>query len=142
MNIFLNRPFRIRKRAKPNSCHGKAVTLIELGDELGGPDDGTRHQLGEEAHIEPEIQDVFDRIDLPPVYIDRIGDGLEGIKGDPHREQDGHSLQNGCPWPGWSIEPGGSPLPGPDEKGHVHRIHEKIGVLEIGEQETGLPPHS
>jgi len=31
---------------------------------------------------------MFDRIYLAPVDVHRIGNGLKGIKGDPHRKQD------------------------------------------------------
>jgi hypothetical protein len=74
------------------------------------------------------------RIHLTPVHINRIGDGLKGVKRNTHRQQD-HG----------NVEMGSCQLIGPEGQivGHlqvqveqmVDRVDKKVAVLEIGEQE-------
>ena len=67
---------------------GEEVAAVELGDEVAGLDDGTCHELGEEADIETEIKEVADRTDKSLIDICRIADGLEGEEGDADRQDD------------------------------------------------------
>ena len=48
---------------------------------------GGHNQLREEGDKEGIAEEVFFRGDLPPVHIDGIAQGLEGIEGDAHRQQ-------------------------------------------------------
>ena len=44
-------------------------------------DDRARHQLREEGYIERKLVDVFLRLDLLPINIHHVADGLKGIEG-------------------------------------------------------------
>ena len=90
---LLKQTFQDHEKGKSKLLHGEAVALIELWDKLRGSDNGTCYQLREKAYIEAEVENVPDRVHLPPVYIHRIRDGLEGIEGDPNGKQDGTYLK-------------------------------------------------
>ena len=55
----------------------------------GVADDGSRHQLREEHHIERHMEEALLRRRVPPVNVDDIAHGLEGVKADADGQQDG-----------------------------------------------------
>ena len=52
--------------------------------------------MREEGDVEPKIQDVLHRLNLPPEDIAGIGDDLEGIERDSHRQYDGIDIKPPC----------------------------------------------
>ena len=59
-----------------------------LGQQVTGPFDGPGDQLGEEADIEGEAAQVPFWFELAPVYIDGVGEGLEGVEGNAKAQQE------------------------------------------------------
>jgi hypothetical protein len=64
----------------------EAIGLVNLGHEIGGTDDGSGHQLREKGDEKPKVNDAADRLDLLAVQVHRVGNGLEGIEGNPDRQ--------------------------------------------------------
>ena len=76
--------------------HVKAVLRVELLAEAAHPADRTLHDLGEEGEKEREPEGVPLRLDALPVDIQEIAGRLEGVEGDPEREEKLH-FRNACP---------------------------------------------
>ena len=57
------------------------------GQQIFGPLDGAGNQLGEERDKQGIAGDALLSSDFPPVYIHGIAQGLEGVEGNPHRQQ-------------------------------------------------------
>ena len=69
----------------------------ELRQQVRRPHDGPRHQMGEEAHQQHDVQQALGRRRLAAIDVDHIADALEGEEADPHRQ---HHLQQGeVPFP-------------------------------------------
>ena len=79
--------------------------------------DRPRNELREKRKIEKVVEPVPQRTELPTVDVDRIAHRLENEKGDSHRQEDIPESQH--------IAPG-------QVVGH---LDEKIGILEIGQQD-------
>ena len=58
----------------------------ELGEQIRGSFDRTGDKLREETHIGEELNDVPRRLNLSPVDIYRIAEGLESVETDPDRK--------------------------------------------------------
>ena len=58
------------------------------GEEVGGPDDGTGHELGEEGHEQRVVEERRGRLEGPPVDVDGVGHRLERVEGDAHGQDD------------------------------------------------------
>ena len=71
---------------------GKSVSpvlpAVDLLPQVLILDDGTRYQLGEEGHKGAEIQDVPLGPGIPPVDIDGVAHGLEGVEADADGQVD------------------------------------------------------
>ena len=60
--------------------------LVELRNELRRPHYRAGDQLREETHVEAEIKNVLDRLDVSSVYINAVADNLEDKERDAYRE--------------------------------------------------------
>lgn len=89
--------------------------FVELGNELVGTYDGTRHKLGEESGVETEVEDIVGMAHFALVHIDNIADVLEGEEADADRQDDGV---------GYGVVGGGD---------GVEDVGEEVGVLEIAQ---------
>lgn len=67
----------------------QVVGLVQLREELRGPDDRAGHKLREEGQEEAEIQEIMDGFHLLPLHVHHVADGLEGEEGDAHGKDDG-----------------------------------------------------
>ena len=92
---------------------------VQLGQELGGAHDRSRHQVGEERQVDGEVQP-------PPggqgaaVDVHHVADGLEGEEGDSHGDDHLHEGQ--------------APAEAGPPQGLVERFHEEAVVLEDPQQ--------
>ena len=66
----------------------KAAIGLQLGDELVAPLDGPRNQLREKGVEDRKGDEVAAGRSRSPVNIEDIAQGLEGVKGDAHRQDD------------------------------------------------------
>ena len=94
---------------------GEEEWFVELGDELVGTNNGTRHELGEESGVEGKVENIVGGAYLAFIDIDYIANVLEGEKADAYRQNDGV---------GDGIVGGGD---------GVENVGEEIGILEIAE---------
>jgi len=62
--------------------------FLELGEEDGGPFDGTGDQLGEVGDKEGKIEEVCYRFPPPGGHIEGVTDGLESIEADADGKDD------------------------------------------------------
>src|SRR5207247_10747842 len=60
---------------------------MELRQEVFGTFDRTGHELREEADEGREAQEIPLPLDVSQVEVDRVAQGLEGEKGNAHRQQ-------------------------------------------------------
>lgn len=77
----------------PEHRHSKlffaqVIGLVDLVEKLIGLHNGAGHQVRKKADKEPVIENGSHGLDLFPVDIHGIGDGLEGKKGNAHREDE------------------------------------------------------
>ena len=93
----------------------KEEGFVELGNELVGTDDGTRHKLGKESGVETEVEDIVGMAHFALVHIDNIADVLEGEEADADRQDDGV---------GYGVVGGGD---------GVEDVGEEVGVFEIAQ---------
>ena len=63
--------------------------FFQLGDKIPAPLDGSRHHLGKKGVESGEGEQILTRRALAPIHIDDVTQGLEGIKGDAHGQDDG-----------------------------------------------------
>ena len=123
----------------------QVVLLVELGNEVRRAHNGPGHQLGKEAHVEPKIQDVLDRLDVPAVHVHRIADGLERVERDADRQQD---LIHPEPAAKQVIRPQREVVDRGEvrPKNLIERVGEEVGVLEVHQHKQvddhtqGQPP--
>ena len=87
-HYFLHQTIQYPEHGQPEVPAAQLVRCQDLRDEGCGAHDGTRHQLREKTHEEPEVKDAAHRLDLVPVHVHRVTDGLEGEETDAHRKQD------------------------------------------------------
>ena len=76
-------------RPKRNHCSPSAMSSVPSLRHGGVADDGPRHQLGEEHHIEGHVEEAPLHRRVPPVDVDDVAHGLEGIEADADGQQDG-----------------------------------------------------
>ncbi len=77
---------------------------------------------------------MFYRVDLAPVYIHGIGDGLKGVKGNTHRKQyRAHIEVRSCEL----VRPQGKVVHNLNIKAEnlIEGVNKKVGILEIGKHE-------
>ena len=70
---------------------GVPVQLSGLGDfgqQVAGAFDRPSHQLREKGHEQREIQKVAAGLQITAIDVDRVAEGLEGIEGNPHGQDD------------------------------------------------------
>ncbi len=60
--------------------------FFKLRNQFAGPYDGTRHQLRKESYEQGEVQQRLFRGKLLTVYVQRVGERLERIERDTHRQ--------------------------------------------------------
>jgi len=60
----------------------------ELGQQLARPHDRARHQLREEGDVEGEVAQTAGGALAPPVDLERVAHGLEGVEGDADGQRD------------------------------------------------------
>ena len=94
---------------------GEEEGFVELGDELVGTNNRTRHELGKESGVEGKVENIVGGAYLAFIDINYIADVLEGEKADAYRQNDGV---------GDGIVGGGD---------GVENVGEEIGILEIAE---------
>ena len=74
----------------PQIVKAEAVGCFELAEQVSGALDGARDKLGEEGDEERVGEEIPLGLNLAPVHIHGVAEGLEGIEGDAHREQNIH----------------------------------------------------
>src|SRR3954452_3322441 len=70
----------------------RVARLLELRQELAGPDDRARDEVGEEAQVDRGIEQRGG-LRLAALHVDDVGDGLEAEETDPDRQRDGRERQ-------------------------------------------------
>jgi len=104
-------------------------------DELVGADDGTCHELGEEADVEAVVEEVGERRYASAVDVHQVADALEGVERDADGEPDDVDAkvvgtEDGVAQLGEVVaddEIGAEDL--------VHHVDGEVGVLEIAEDD-------
>ena len=85
------RLFEIARQQQPSArgklLPGQGPLPAQLGQQAAGALDGPGHQLGEKGDEQRVIAEVPLRGGPAPVYVQHVGQGLEGVKGDAHRQQ-------------------------------------------------------
>ena len=104
---------------------GEEEGLVELGDELVGPDDGACHQLREEGGVESEIEDIGGVAHFAFIDIDDIAYVLERVERDAYRQEYHRGVET-CR---------GGEVVGPARQ-DVHRLEMTVedGVIDVGEE--------
>ena len=74
----------------PQIVKAEAVGCFELAQQVSGAFNGPRHKLGEEGDKQGIGEEIPLGLNLAPVHIHGVAEGLEGIEGDAHREQNIH----------------------------------------------------
>ena len=77
---------------------GEVSGALELGQEVGSPDDGAGHELRKEADEEGEIEDVIAGLDLAPVEVNGVAELLKSVKRDANGQDDRQSGQVQAQW--------------------------------------------
>ena len=117
----------------------KAVPLVELGQQIGGPLDGARHQLGEKADKQRISEGVALGLQIAPVHVDGIAQRLKSVKADAHRQREAERGQQQMPGAGRFQHSGEKAV---ILEGEQHR---KVGQQHPRQRESGkgrpfLPP--
>ena len=104
---------------------------MQLLHKLHGAHDGTGHQLGEEAQVEAEVQEVPDGLDLPPLHVHDVAHRLEREKGNAHRQDDGVHAENIGPRE--HVQPFSQNVVDLHRQAEevVHKVREEVRILEI-----------
>ena len=58
---------------------------IQLGQELPRPDNRSGDELGEESDEQRHLEEALSRLQVTPVDVDRVAEGLERVERDPDR---------------------------------------------------------
>ena len=114
------------EHAPEDEAHAVAPLLIvegagrgDLRQEVGGPLDGSRYELGEEGNEGCKGDGVAGGLEVAAVDVDGVGEGLEGVEGDANGQND---LQGGGVHGDAEAIPGGDPV-----------LDEEVGVFEVRE---------
>jgi len=91
----------------------------DLREQVGGPFDGARDQLREEGDKSPKGDRVAGGLEVAPIDVNGVGEGLEGVEGNADGQDD---LQGG------GVHGDTEGLPGRDPV-----LDEEVGVLEVAE---------
>jgi len=95
------------------------MNLVELWEQRLGPLDRPGDQLGKEADESEESQEVACRLDLAPINVDAVAEGLEGVEADADRQDDAQRRDVGLE---------------PERREQVGKgVDEEVEVLEDGE---------
>ena len=62
------------------------MLFFQLGKQVSGIFNGSRHQLGKIGHIQGEGNWILLSREVPPVHVDGVAESLEGIEGNAHRQ--------------------------------------------------------
>ena len=109
----------------------QVVGLVQLREELRGPDDRAGHKLREEGQEEAEIQEIMDGFHLLPLHVHHVADGLEGEEGDAHGKDDGIDPEELCPGDQVPQFPEDVPHLDGDSEEVADEVRQEIRVLEI-----------
>ena len=114
------------EHAPEDEAHAVAPLLVgefagrgDLWQEVGGALDGSSDELREEGDEGGEGDGVSGGLEVAPVDVDGVGEGLEGVEGDADGQDD---LQGGGVHGDAKAVPGGDPV-----------LDEEVGVLEVAE---------
>ena len=114
------------EHAPEDEAHAVAPLLVgegprrgDLRQQVGGPLDGARDELREEGDEGAKGDGVAGGLEVAPIDVDGVGEGLEGVEGDADGQDD---LQGG------GVHGDAEGLPGRDPV-----LDEEVGVLEVAE---------
>ena len=114
------------EHAPEDEAHAVAPLLVgegprrgDLRQQVGGPLDGPRDELREEGDKGTKGHGVAGGLEVAPVDVDGVGEGLEGVEGDADGQDD---LQGGGVHGDAEAVPGGDPV-----------LDKEVGVLEVAE---------
>ena len=114
------------EHAPEDEAHAVAPLLVgecprrgDLRQEVGGALDGPRDKLGKERDECGKCDGVAGGLEVAPIDVDGVGEGLEGVEGDADGQDD---LQGGGVHGDAEAVPGGDPV-----------LDEEVGVLEVAE---------
>ena len=100
----------------------QVIGLVQLRNEFAGAHNRAGDALREETQVEAEIEEVPNRVNLAPLDVDDVADGLEGEERDADRKEDAPA--------------GEDVLHEKIRSQHaVHQVGEEIGVLVIAEHQ-------
>ena len=112
------------EHAPEDETHAVAPLLVSKGagrgdlrQEVGGALDGPRDKLGKERDECGKCDGVAGGLEVAPIDVDGVGEGLEGVEGDADGQDD---LQGGGVHGDAEAVPGGDPV-----------LDEEVGVLEV-----------
>lgn len=84
--------FEKSPRHEPRAVGGLLIAedplLFELGQQVVRPLDGACHQLGKVGYEQGKGHEVPLGLHLAPININGVAEGLEGVKGNAHRQDD------------------------------------------------------
>ena len=114
------------EHAPEDEAHAVAPLLVgegpgrgDLREQVGGPFYGPRDKLREEGDKGTKGDGVTGGLEVAPIDVDGVGEGLEGVEGDADGQDD---LQGG------GVHGDAKGLPGRDPV-----LDEEVGVLEVAE---------
>ena len=114
------------EHAPEDKAHAVAPLLVgelprgsDLWQQVGGPLDGSGDELREKGDKGTKGDGITGGLEVAPVDVDGVGEGLEGVEGDADRQDD---LQGGGVHGNAKGVPGGNPV-----------LDEEVGVLEVAE---------
>ena len=127
-----------RGHPRPQVLVPEGVVLLELVEDVPRPLDGPGHQLGEEGDEQGVVEEVPLGGHVLPVHVDGVAQGLEGVKGDAHRQQ--HVQQGHVHGKAQIVQP-----PGEHVRGEVvvleEEQHPQVQHQAQGHPQPALAPH-
>ena len=72
------------------------LRLFELRNKVAGALDRSCNKLREEGHEEREEEEILLGLDVAPIYVDNVGEGLERVKRNAYGENKIKGYRRGC----------------------------------------------